>query len=270
MTDDRDALIDHTADTLESAFDRAIATPEGRAAYDELTRLGGTVSVNGGSARRIDPATGEVRRDGNAPDPATRAARLEGYLGDGDPDARWEVPYGFGSVPLGKRTVYLAFGESGALADLAAALVERDSRLSPIAAWETHLVYRWGEDLGKEGSGLRLWRLKKPNPDAVWALGQCRPPRATDLLLDLNARVARHAEFTGWQVQAALHEALGCIKLRPGGVFSVEPLSDYWQEFILRRYGVWRPSLRALQAVMAAAEREQLPLWEEDEDGDDE
>lgn len=262
---DREDLIDRTANTVEGAVERALATPEGRAAYDGLRRSGATLTVNG---REISPETGELRRSENALDPAHRSVRLEGYLGPGDPDARWDVPLGFGSVALGKRSVSLPFSESTALADLAASLIERDSRLGPIAAWETHLTYRWGADLGKEGSGLKLWRLKKPNPDAVWALGQCRPPRATDLLLDLNSRVARHAEFTGWQVQAALHEALGCIKLRPGGVFSIEPLSDYWQEFILRRYGVWRPSLRALQAIMAAAEREQLPLWE-DEGGDD-
>lgn len=265
---DREDLVDRTAGSIEGALDRALATPEGREAYDRLRRTGGTLSING---REISPETGEIASDGDTPEFDARLARIEGFVGDGDPDDRWDVPYGFGSVPLGskdKRRAYLSFGEQRALADLAGALIERDSRLSPITTWDIQLTYRWGEDLGKEGSGLKLWRIRKPNPDVAWALGQCRPPRATDLLLDLNARVARHAEFTGWQVQAMLHEALGCLKLRGGNV-AVEPLSDYWQEFILRRYGIWRPSLRALQAVMAAAEREQLPLWS-DEDGEDE
>jgi hypothetical protein len=258
MTDDRSDLIERPA--LRDV------DPESGEVRATLTYQGRTVDFSPAAVDAALVRLGRERR--NPPDPATRDARLEGYIGPGDPDDVWDVPFLYGSVDLGKRTIYLPFSESTRLANLAAALIERDPRLASLAAWEVHLTYRWGEDLGKEGSGLKLWRLKRPNPDAVWALGQCRPPRATDLLLDLNARVARHAEFTGWQVQAALHEALGCIKLRPGGQFSIEPLSDYWRDFILRRYGVWRPSLRALQEVMAQAEREQLPLWPDDEDGD--
>lgn len=251
---DREDLIGRTADTVGG-----VLTERGVRA---------TLSFNGRTVD-FDPEIGEARRPRDTPEPDARRARIEGFVGPGDPDARWDVPLGFGSVPLGKRTVYLPFGESTKLADFGAALIERDSRLASLTAWETRLVYRWGEDLGKEGGGLRLWRLKKPSPDLTWALGQCRPPRACDLTLDLNSRVARHAEFTGWQVQAALHEALGCVKLRPGGLLSVEPLSDYWRDFILRRYGVWRPSLRALQEVMRLAEEEQLSLWEDEGDDDD-
>jgi hypothetical protein len=61
-------------------------------------------------------------------------------------------------------------------------------------------------------------------------------------------------ELTGWQVQAALHEALGCLKVWHG-VVSVEQLSGFWQARVMRRYGVLRPGMKALQEVMAQAGR---------------
>lgn len=52
------------------------------------------------------------------------------------------------------------------------------------------------------------------------------------------------------------------------GARSVELLSGFWQAHIMRRYGpTWRPDLAQLAAAMRLAEREQLPLWEDEEDG---
>jgi len=271
MTDDnRDTLIDRAADSIETAFDRAIASPEGRAAYDSLRQLGGTVAVNG---RAINPETGEVggetRREGNGPDPATRPGRLAGYVGHGDPDTRHYSPYGYGSFEIGKRQIYLPFGESPTLAGLGEALIAKDERLAAITTWEVGIAYRWGEDLGKDGGEPRLWRLKKASPDLVWALGQGEEPRVVDLLLDVNGRIARYAEFTNWQVQATLHEALLHVKVRDGRA-AIEPLSSFVREYIMRRYGArWRPDLAHLLDAMRLAETDQLPLWK-DEDGDDE
>ena len=83
----------------------------------------------------------------------------------------------------------------------------------------------------------------------------------------MNSRVVRYAEFTNWQFQATLHTALGHTCVRQGRL-SIEPPSLAWQRYLLRRYGLWEPDMKALQKVMALAEADQLPLWE-DEDGDE-
>lgn len=283
MSDDRDALIDRTGDTLETAFARGLASPEGRAAYADLTRHGGTLTVNG---REINPETGEVgggerRRDRTGwdderqdkerkgPDPATRDARLAGFVGPGDPDTRIYAPMVGKGIDLGKRKVYLSFVEDPYLTSIGEALLVRDTKIASFDAWSLNLAFRWGENLGKLGGEPRLWRLKKPSDDVVWALGQSDEPRVIDLFVDVNSRVARYAEFIGWQVQAALHEALGCAKVRDGRV-AIEPLSPFWQEHIMRRYGPrWRPDLAHLLEMMRLAEGEQLPLWEDEAEDED-
>jgi hypothetical protein len=262
---DRDDLLDRTADTLRDSFDRAIATPGGRAAYDHLTRHGGTLTLNG---REIAPETGEVRRERrNPPDPATRDARLEGYIGPGDPDDLWPPVKYYGGVQTGKRTVVMPFGESRDLADLGAALIDRDRMLRAIDTWEIRVAYLWGDDLGKVAGEPRLWRLKKADPLNTTLLGMCSPPRVVDVFCFVNARICSYAELTRWQMQAALHESLGCVRVRHGAV-SVESLSGFWQAHVMRRYGIWRPDIKALQEVMRQAEEGQLALW--DDEGDDE
>jgi hypothetical protein len=223
--------------------------------------------------RGIDPETGEVRRSREkAPlfGRETRDARLEGYLGPGDVDDLWPPVTYYGSVQTGKRTVAMPFGESRDLAELGAALIDRDKMLQAIDTWEIRVAYLRGEELGKVAGEPRHWRLKRSDPLSTTLLGMCSPPRVVDVFLFLNARICSYAELTRWQVQAALHEALGCLKVRHGAL-SVEPLSGFWQAHIMRRYGPrWRPDLAALAEVMRQAEQSQLPLWPDDEADDDE
>lgn len=270
---DREELIARTADTLEGAFDRALATPEGRAAYEGLRRTGGTLTING---RTINPETGETDADADA-ETATdrwRERREEGIVWDADPDAR-VYPPGYDLINIGEqgtityRTIPLPYVESSLLATVGAALIERDAKLGSLHRWGFRIAYLFAEDFGKEQGAPRLWKLKKASPDTTWALGQSRERRVVDLFLFVNSRIARYAEFTNWQLQATLHTALGHARVRQGGL-SVEPPSPVWQRYLLRRYGLWEPDMKALQEVMALAEADQLPLWEDEEDDGDE
>lgn len=279
MTDDRDALIDRTADGIEAAFARGLATPEGRAAYADLTRDGGTLSING---REISPETGEVSRDrddgdddGDANPEAGRERRVAGLVWDADPDER-VYPPDYETLYLGepgtitRRSVDLPFAESPFLARVGAALIARDERnLANLDRWGIRIAYLWADDLGKEGGEPRLWRIKKAGNDLVWALGQARERRVVDLLVFVNARIARFAEFTNWQIQAALHTALGHARVRQGKL-AVEPPSAVWQRHLIRRYGRWTPDMRALAEVLRLAEADQLALWDDDRDQESE
>ena len=117
----------------------------------------------------------------------------------------------------------------------------------------------------------RLWRLRKPTDEVIWALNSnARAPRHLDLLFEMSAHVALLNQWTRWQEQAAIHEALLCIQVRQGRV-SIKPPSLFIRQLVIRRYGDWAPDLVALKKAMELAESEQLPLWEEGwDDGEDE
>jgi hypothetical protein len=106
----------------------------------------------------------------------------------------------------------------------------------------------------------------------AWALGHpILNPRYADLCLMVNSQVATRGQMTLWQVQAAVHEALECARVRDGRI-RILPRTTTAQDYIIRRYGAWEPNLRAIAEALAAAEAEQLPLFfdgDEDEDEDD-
>jgi hypothetical protein len=268
---DRDDLLGRTADTLHDAFDRAIAAPEGRAAYDNLTRHGSTLTING---REVSPETGEVSDDaGDEPD-RWRERRVEGLVWDADPDARVYTP-SYDLITLGEqgtishRSVSLPYVESALLARVGEALIARDkTNLGALGRWGIRIAYLFAEDLGNESGGPRLWQLKKPSKDAVWALGQGRERRVVDLHCLVNARIVRYAEMTNWQIQATLHTALGHARVSRGRL-AIEPRSPAWEHRLYRRYGNWLPDLQALAEVLRLAEADQLPLWEDEGDDDE-
>ncbi len=277
MTDDRDALIDRTADGIEAAFARGLASPQGRAAYADLTRDGGTLTING---REISPETGEVGRDGtddadgadsdDANPEAGRAAREAGLVWDADPDQPIALPR---YEPVGEINgfpVYLPFTESRELARIGEGLIDRfPNRHGAFVTQKITIRYLWAGDLGKLNGEPRLWRLRKSDNWTDWALGSGRPPRVAHLFLLLNSRVANYAKLTNWQAQAAIHEALECVRVRDGKL-QINPLLVMTQAYIIRRYGNWHPDMRTIAKAMRLAETDQLPLWEDDEDGDDE
>lgn len=244
---DREDLIDRAAGTIEGAFDRALATPEGRAAYDRLRHTGGTLTVNG---REISPEAGEIAGDADAEPDRWRERREEGLVWEADPDAR-VYPPGYDLINIGEqgtityRAIPLPYVESSLLATVGAALVERDAKLAALDRWGFRLAYLFAEDLGKEQGEPRLWKLKKATPDTTWALGQSRERRVVDLFVLVNSRIVRYAEFTNWQLQATLHTALGHARVRQGRL-GVEPPSSVWRRYLLRRHGLWEPDMKEL------------------------
>jgi hypothetical protein len=233
VTDDRSDLIDRT--TLREV------DPETGAVRATLSYGGRTVDF---SPERVEAALASLGRERrNPPDHATRDGRVEGYIGPGDADDLWPPTTYHGSVHTGRRTVYLPFGESRDLAELGAALIDRDKMLQAIDTWEIRVAYLRGEDLGKAAGEPRLWRRKKADPLSTTSLGMCSPPRVVGIFLFLNSLVVSFAELSLWQVQATLHVALGDIRLKDGRA-SIEALSSFWQSHTMRRYGArWRPDL---------------------------
>lgn len=188
---------------------------------------------------------------------------------DGDPEE--VVPYqGYSAVKregLGGGYVDLQFAESSLLRDLGEGLIERIPRYSPLGKFK--LLYLWGSNLGKLGGEPRVWRLKRMDAFSAWALGHpILNPRYADLCLLVNSQVASRGQMTLWQVQAAVNEALECAPVRDGQI-QIRPRTTTVQDYIIRRYGAWEPNLRAIAEALAAAEAEQLPLFfdgDEDED----
>lgn len=258
-----------TTDEQKRGVNLGEVNPEtGEKVTATLSHNGRTVDFSPGALEAALDSLGRERR--NPPDPETRDARVEGYIGHGDPDDLWPPVTYYGGVQTGKRTVVMPFGEDRHLAELGAALCDRDRMLQAIDTWEIRVAYLWGEDLGKVAGEPRLWRLKKADPLSTTLLGMCSPPRVVDVFLFLNSRVVSYAELTRWQVQAALHEALGCVKVKDGRA-TVEALSGFWQSHIIRRYGArWRPDLAQLAEVMRLAESNQIPLWPEEDEGEEE
>lgn len=106
------------------------------------------------------------------------------------------------------------------------------------------------------------------NADTTWALGPSRERRVIDPLLFVNSRIVRYAELTIWQIQATLHTALGRARVRQGRL-GIEPSSSAWRRYLLRRYDLWDPDTRALPEILALAERDQLPLRDDEDEGEE-
>ena len=216
--------------------------------------------------RGIDPETGEVRRSREKTPLIGREARVAGFVGVGDPDARLFPPE-CDTVEWGNRRVALPFAEGPELAQIGAELVERQR--PEFAKWGIRLGYLWGENLGKENGEPKLWKARKADAWTTYAFGRDpRRPELFDAFFVLNSRVASYSQFTGWQAQAAIQEFLRCCEVRDG-ILSIKPRTVFVQTYVIRRYGNWEPDLRVLEEALHLAEGEQLPLWEDEDEGDD-
>ena len=187
---------------------------------------------------------------------------------DVDPDGPFPVPRAPILALVDGFPVYSPFVESDLLAEIGAGLIDRNPRRYEMLA-KLPIAYLFAPGLGKLNGAPRLWRLRRADDWTKWALGQLTPPRFVDLFVCLNSHIVRVVPLTHWQVQATVHTALSCVRVRDGQP-QVLPCGVGTEAYIIRRYGPdWRPDLAILQEAMKAAQEEQLPLWEEEEDEDE-
>ncbi|HEY8600082.1 MAG TPA: hypothetical protein VIL85_16715 [Thermomicrobiales bacterium] len=188
----------------------------------------------------------------------------------GDPDEVIAIYYPGALKTRNDRTRELEFQESAALTALADGLIERTGERYA-ALDKIEIMFLWAEDLGKVAGDGRFIRVQKVNPLTFWALnaGRVNAPRTPDVLVMLNGYMARLAQLTNWQAQAAIHTALECISVRNGAVKLTDPENNLIRNYIIRRYGAWNAPLQTIAAAMLKAQTEQLPLFgDDDEEGE--
>ncbi len=188
----------------------------------------------------------------------------------GDPDAVVKIYFPASLKRRNERMTQLDFQESATLTELADGLIERTG--DRYAALDTiEIMFLWAEDLGKVAGDGRFIRVRKVTPLTLWALNANKlVPRAPDVLVMLNGYMARLAQLTNWQAQAAIHTALECISVRNGAVKLSDPENSLIRNYIIRRYGAWNFTLQTIAAAMLKAQTEQLSLFGDEEEGDDE
>lgn len=188
----------------------------------------------------------------------------------GHPDTVLKIPHPDSGIKADGDSVPYRFVRDEQLAAIADGLMERmGSRYAALD--KIQIVYVWANDLGKDKGDLRFMRIKKADEFMVWYAndGQVRG-RFPAVFVLLNRVVARMAQLTNWQVQAAVHTALESITWREGKPHLLPPESGMVSNFILRRYGAWNESLQQTYKAVHAASTNQMSLFGDDEDDDEE